>query len=88
MKDEALAVPAGNPLMTPQKGNTLDHSLHKDLLGAISGIGNAFCSYQPCPVSLKLSLLSCVVNGELGLGLSALNILLVWCFTSEIVQAL
>ncbi|EDL00611.1 mCG114129, isoform CRA_a [Mus musculus] len=40
VKDEALAVPAGNPLMTPQKGNTLDHSLHKDLLGAISGIAS------------------------------------------------
>ncbi|KAL0614613.1 Dedicator of cytokinesis protein 9 [Plecturocebus cupreus] len=44
VKDESLALPAVNPLVTPQKGNTLDSSLHKDLLGAISGIGNALCS--------------------------------------------
>uniref|UniRef100_A0A2K5RDL9 Dedicator of cytokinesis 9 n=1 Tax=Cebus imitator TaxID=2715852 RepID=A0A2K5RDL9_CEBIM len=44
VKDESLALPAVNPLVTPQKGNTLDNSLHKDLLGAISGIGNAPCS--------------------------------------------
>ncbi|GAB1299191.1 Dedicator of cytokinesis protein 9 [Apodemus speciosus] len=46
-KDEALAVPAGNPLMTPQKGNTLDHSLHKDLLGAISGIASPYTASTP-----------------------------------------
>ncbi|XP_031218164.1 dedicator of cytokinesis protein 9 isoform X7 [Mastomys coucha] len=47
VKDEALAVPAGNPLMTPQKGNTLDHSLHKDLLGAISGIASPYTASTP-----------------------------------------
>ncbi|EDM02568.1 dedicator of cytokinesis 9 [Rattus norvegicus] len=46
-KDEALAVPTGNPLMTPQKGNTLDHSLHKDLLGAISGIASPYTASTP-----------------------------------------
>lgn len=66
--------------MTPQKGNTLDHSLHKDLLGAISGIGNAPCSYRPCPVSLKLFLLSQVISGKLRIGRSALDILLVVVF--------
>ncbi|XP_013204775.1 dedicator of cytokinesis protein 9 isoform X15 [Microtus ochrogaster] len=47
VKDEPLAVPAGNPLMTPQKGNTLDHSLHKDLLGAISGIASPYTASTP-----------------------------------------
>ncbi|XP_029397639.1 dedicator of cytokinesis protein 9 isoform X22 [Mus pahari] len=47
VKDETLAVPAGNPLMTPQKGNTLDHSLHKDLLGAISGIASPYTASTP-----------------------------------------
>lgn len=47
VKDEALAVPTGNPLMTPQKGNTLDHSLHKDLLGAISGIASPYTASTP-----------------------------------------
>lgn len=42
VKEESGALPAVNPLVTPQKsGNTLDNSLHKDLFGAISGIGNA-----------------------------------------------
>ncbi|EPY73001.1 dedicator of cytokinesis protein 9, partial [Camelus ferus] len=40
VKEESLTLPAVNPLVTPQKsGNTLDSSLHKDLFGAISGIG-------------------------------------------------
>nr|XP_042141285.1 dedicator of cytokinesis protein 9 isoform X3 [Peromyscus maniculatus bairdii] len=47
VKDEPLAIPAGNPLMTPQKGNTLDHSLHKDLLGAISGIASPYTASTP-----------------------------------------
>ncbi|ERE91632.1 dedicator of cytokinesis protein 9 [Cricetulus griseus] len=47
VKDEPLAVPTGNPLMTPQKGNTLDHSLHKDLLGAISGIASPYTASTP-----------------------------------------
>ncbi|XP_055465820.1 dedicator of cytokinesis protein 9 isoform X4 [Psammomys obesus] len=47
VKDEPLAVPAGNPLMTPQKGNTLDSSLHKDLLGAISGIASPYTASTP-----------------------------------------
>ncbi|XP_021094976.1 dedicator of cytokinesis protein 9-like isoform X2 [Heterocephalus glaber] len=34
VKDEPLALPAGNALVTPQKGSTLDHSLHKDLLAS------------------------------------------------------
>ena len=43
MKEESLTLPAVNPLVTPQKsGGTLDTSLHKDLFGAISGIGNAW----------------------------------------------
>ncbi|XP_051016946.1 dedicator of cytokinesis protein 9 isoform X2 [Acomys russatus] len=46
-KDEPLAAPAGNPLMTPQKGNTLDHSLHRDLLGAISGIASPYTASTP-----------------------------------------
>lgn len=46
LKEESLALPAVNPLVTPQKGSTLDNSLHKDLLGAISGIGNALCSHR------------------------------------------
>ncbi|KAM5288654.1 dedicator of cytokinesis protein 9 isoform 9-T9 [Ctenodactylus gundi] len=47
LKDEPLALPAGNPLVTPQKGNTLDHSLHKDLLGAISGIASPYTTSTP-----------------------------------------
>ncbi|KAL6036876.1 hypothetical protein STEG23_035533, partial [Scotinomys teguina] len=47
VKDEPPAVPAGNPLMTPQKGNTLDHSLHKDLLGAISGMASPYTASTP-----------------------------------------
>ncbi|XP_036055625.1 dedicator of cytokinesis protein 9 isoform X18 [Onychomys torridus] len=47
VKDEPLAVPAGHLLMTPQKGNTLDHSLHKDLLGAISGIASPYTASTP-----------------------------------------
>uniref|UniRef100_A0A8C5KUY1 Dedicator of cytokinesis 9 n=1 Tax=Jaculus jaculus TaxID=51337 RepID=A0A8C5KUY1_JACJA len=47
MKDEPLSMPAGNPLVTPQKGNTLDHSLHKDLLGAISGIASPYTASTP-----------------------------------------
>ena len=40
MKEDSL--PAANPLVTPQKpGLVLDNSLHKDLFGAISGIGRA-----------------------------------------------
>lgn len=42
VKEDSLILPAVNPLVTPQKsGNTLDNNLHKDLFGAISGIGNA-----------------------------------------------
>ncbi|KAM4863714.1 dedicator of cytokinesis protein 9 isoform X12 [Urocitellus parryii] len=47
VKEEPLALPAGNPLVTPQKGNTLDHSLHKDLLGAISGIASPYTASTP-----------------------------------------
>ncbi|KAM6179419.1 dedicator of cytokinesis protein 9 isoform 9-T9 [Erethizon dorsatum] len=47
VKDEPLALPAGNPLVTPQKGNTLDHSLHKDLLGAISGLASPYTASTP-----------------------------------------
>uniref|UniRef100_A0A8C0Y2Z4 Dedicator of cytokinesis protein 9 n=1 Tax=Castor canadensis TaxID=51338 RepID=A0A8C0Y2Z4_CASCN len=47
MKDEPLALSAGNQLVTPQKGNTLDHSLHKDLLGAISGIASPYTTSTP-----------------------------------------
>ncbi|XP_019060143.1 dedicator of cytokinesis protein 9 isoform X11 [Fukomys damarensis] len=47
VKDEPLALPAGNTLVTPQKGNTLDHSLHKDLLGAISGIASPYTTSTP-----------------------------------------
>ncbi|XP_029414755.1 dedicator of cytokinesis protein 9 isoform X11 [Nannospalax galili] len=47
VKDESLAMPSGNPLVTPQKGNTLDHSLHKDLLGAISGIASPYTTSTP-----------------------------------------
>ncbi|XP_012878416.1 PREDICTED: dedicator of cytokinesis protein 9 [Dipodomys ordii] len=47
MKEEPPALPAGNPLVTPQKGNTLDHSLHKDLLGAISGIASPYTTSTP-----------------------------------------
>uniref|UniRef100_A0A8C0XQH9 Dedicator of cytokinesis protein 9 n=1 Tax=Castor canadensis TaxID=51338 RepID=A0A8C0XQH9_CASCN len=45
--DEPLALSAGNQLVTPQKGNTLDHSLHKDLLGAISGIASPYTTSTP-----------------------------------------
>lgn len=42
VKEESLTLPAVNPIVTPQKsGSSLDASLHKDLFGAISGIGNA-----------------------------------------------
>lgn len=45
VKEESLPLPAANPLVTPQKpGIALDNSLHKDLFGAISGIGNVSCS--------------------------------------------
>lgn len=45
VKEESLLLPAANPLVTPQKpGIALDNSLHKDLFGAISGIGKAPCS--------------------------------------------
>lgn len=45
LKEESLPLPAANPLVTPQKpGIALDNSLHKDLFGAISGIGNVSCS--------------------------------------------
>uniref|UniRef100_A0A7M4FMG4 Dedicator of cytokinesis 9 n=1 Tax=Crocodylus porosus TaxID=8502 RepID=A0A7M4FMG4_CROPO len=45
--NESLSLPTANPVVTPQKsGNTLDNSLHKDLFGVISGIGNIFLS--PC----------------------------------------
>ncbi|XP_054100573.1 dedicator of cytokinesis protein 9 isoform X50 [Callithrix jacchus] len=47
VKDESLALPAVNPLVTPQKGNTLDNSLHKDLLGAISGIASPYTTSTP-----------------------------------------
>ncbi|XP_074243600.1 dedicator of cytokinesis protein 9 isoform X10 [Saimiri boliviensis] len=47
VKDESLALPAVNPLVTPQKGNTLDSSLHKDLLGAISGIASPYTTSTP-----------------------------------------
>uniref|UniRef100_A0A2K6FNX0 Dedicator of cytokinesis 9 n=1 Tax=Propithecus coquereli TaxID=379532 RepID=A0A2K6FNX0_PROCO len=46
-KDESLALPAVNPLVTPQKGSTLDNSLHKDLLGAISGIASPYTTSTP-----------------------------------------
>lgn len=52
VKEESLTLPAVNPLVTPQKsGNTLDHNLHKDLFGAISGIGNAPALLCPMLVS-------------------------------------
>ncbi|XP_063103034.1 dedicator of cytokinesis protein 9 isoform X4 [Cavia porcellus] len=47
VKDEPLALPTGNPLVTPQKGNTVDHSLHKDLLGAISGLASPYTTSTP-----------------------------------------
>ncbi|XP_072870566.1 dedicator of cytokinesis protein 9 isoform X23 [Chlorocebus sabaeus] len=47
VKDESLALPAVNPLVTPQKGSTLDNSLHKDLLGAISGIASPYTTSTP-----------------------------------------
>ncbi|XP_054384544.1 dedicator of cytokinesis protein 9 isoform X6 [Pongo abelii] len=47
VKDESLALPAVNPLATPQKGSTLDNSLHKDLLGAISGIASPYTTSTP-----------------------------------------
>lgn len=43
MKDESLSLAAANPPVTPQKSvTTLENNLHKDLFGAISGIGNHF----------------------------------------------
>uniref|UniRef100_A0A2K5RDI8 Dedicator of cytokinesis 9 n=1 Tax=Cebus imitator TaxID=2715852 RepID=A0A2K5RDI8_CEBIM len=53
VKDESLALPAVNPLVTPQKGNTLDNSLHKDLLGAISGIASPYTTSTPNINSVK-----------------------------------
>ncbi|XP_054521502.1 dedicator of cytokinesis protein 9 isoform X44 [Pan troglodytes] len=47
VKDESLALPAVNPLVTPQKGSSLDNSLHKDLLGAISGIASPYTTSTP-----------------------------------------
>uniref|UniRef100_A0A5F9CSH6 Dedicator of cytokinesis 9 n=1 Tax=Oryctolagus cuniculus TaxID=9986 RepID=A0A5F9CSH6_RABIT len=47
VKEDSLALPAVNPLVTPQKGNTLDNSLHKDLLGAISGIASPYTASTP-----------------------------------------
>ncbi|ELW71502.1 Dedicator of cytokinesis protein 9 [Tupaia chinensis] len=47
MKDESLALPTVNPLVTPQKGSTLDNTLHKDLLGAISGIASPYTTSTP-----------------------------------------
>ncbi|XP_077199942.1 dedicator of cytokinesis protein 9 isoform X1 [Paroedura picta] len=47
-KDDALSLPAPNPLVTPQKSvNTLDNNLHKDLFGAISGIASPYTSSTP-----------------------------------------
>ncbi|XP_054829129.1 dedicator of cytokinesis protein 9 isoform X2 [Eublepharis macularius] len=47
-KDEAVSLPAPNPLVTPQKSvNTLDNNLHKDLFGAISGIASPYTSSTP-----------------------------------------
>ncbi|XP_043927228.1 dedicator of cytokinesis protein 9 isoform X3 [Protopterus annectens] len=46
--DFLLTLPtSGNPLSTPQKQNTLDSSLHKDVLGAISGTGSPHASSTP-----------------------------------------
>ncbi|XP_057350410.1 dedicator of cytokinesis protein 9 isoform X6 [Manis pentadactyla] len=48
VKEESVALPAVNPLVTPQKsGNTLDNSLHKDLFGAISGIASPYTASTP-----------------------------------------
>uniref|UniRef100_A0A5G2QSS2 Dedicator of cytokinesis 9 n=1 Tax=Sus scrofa TaxID=9823 RepID=A0A5G2QSS2_PIG len=48
VKEESLALPAVNPLVTPQKsGATLDASLHKDLFGAISGIASPYTNSTP-----------------------------------------
>lgn len=48
VKEEALGLPAVNPLMTPQKfGGTLDPNLHKDLFGAISGIASPYTASTP-----------------------------------------
>ncbi|XP_073068517.1 dedicator of cytokinesis protein 9 isoform X11 [Manis javanica] len=48
VKEESGALPAVNPLVTPQKsGNTLDNSLHKDLFGAISGIASPYTASTP-----------------------------------------
>ncbi|KAK1341975.1 hypothetical protein QTO34_016727 [Cnephaeus nilssonii] len=48
VKEESLTLPAGNPLVTPQKsGNTLDNNLHKDLFGAISGIASPYTTSTP-----------------------------------------
>nr|XP_019612446.1 PREDICTED: dedicator of cytokinesis protein 9 isoform X11 [Rhinolophus sinicus] len=54
VKEESLTLPAVNPLVTPQKsGNTLDHNLHKDLFGAISGIASPYTTSTPNINSVK-----------------------------------
>nr|XP_027829538.2 dedicator of cytokinesis protein 9 isoform X9 [Ovis aries] len=48
VKEDSLALPAVNPLVTPQKsGGALDASLHKDLFGAISGIASPYANSTP-----------------------------------------
>ncbi|XP_037656337.1 dedicator of cytokinesis protein 9 isoform X13 [Choloepus didactylus] len=48
LKDESLNLPAVNPLVTPQKpGSQPDNNLHKDLLGAISGIASPYTTSTP-----------------------------------------
>lgn len=83
VKDESLALPAVNPLVTPQKGSTLDNSLHKDLLGAISGIGNAPCSCGLLSaISLKVSRSRWLVNVSHLCGRTLKSEFLLWVFFS------